>query len=93
MSEEGVHVLNILGQDYSIRATDSEGAVLAAAEKLLQKQLLESQRHFPKARSNELLVLAALNLCVPLLKQGEQLEAVQQRLAASVERITRQLQA
>jgi len=36
-------------------------------------------------------VLTALNLCAPLLEQGEQLRAAEQRLIASVERITSQL--
>lgn len=92
MKETGVRVLKILGRDYSIRASASEEAVLQQAAALLQQRVNENQQRFPAAGSQELLVLTALNLCVPLLEQGEQLRAVQERLAASVELISRQLQ-
>lgn len=93
MKGDGVRVLKILGRDYSIRAAAEEEAALQAATALLQQRIAESQQRFPKATGDELLVLTALNLCVPLLQQGELLNDVHQRLAASVERITRQLQA
>lgn len=92
MKETGVRVLKILGRDYSIRASASEEAVLQQAAALLQQRVDENQQRFPAAGSQELLVLTALNLCVPLLEQGEQLRAVQERLAASVALISRQLQ-
>ena len=92
MKETGVRVLKILGRDYSIRASASEEAVLQQAAALLQQRVEENQQRFPAAGSQELLVLTALNLCVPLLEQGEQLRAVQERLAASVALISRQLQ-
>jgi len=92
MKETGVRVLKILGRDYSVRASASEEAVLQQAAALLQQRVNENQQRFPAAGSQELLVLTALNLCVPLLEQGEQLRAVQERLAASVALITRQLQ-
>jgi len=38
-------------------------------------------------------VLTALNLCVPLLQQNEQMQDVEQRIAASVARINQQLAA
>ncbi|MCM2331739.1 MAG: cell division protein ZapA [Pseudomonas sagittaria] len=91
MKETGVRVLKILGRDYSVRASASEEAVLQQAAALLQQRVNENQQRFPAAGSQELLVLTALNLCVPLLEQGEQLRAVQERLAASVELISRQL--
>ncbi|GAB3390565.1 cell division protein ZapA [Azotobacter armeniacus] len=92
MRGNGVRVLTILGRDYSIRASASEGSVLQEAAELLQERLVESQRRFPSASKDDLLVLTALNLCVPLLQQGQQLREVEQRLAACLERITRQLQ-
>jgi cell division protein ZapA (FtsZ GTPase activity inhibitor) len=92
MKETGVRVLKILGRDYSIRASASEEAVLQQAAALLQQRVNENQLRFPAAGSQELLVLTALNLCVPLLEQDAQLRAVQERLAASVALIARQLQ-
>ncbi|TBU92816.1 cell division protein ZapA [Stutzerimonas kirkiae] len=79
-----VRVLNILGRDYSIRACAEEEVVLAQAMQLLQVRVQESQQRFPHASHQELLVMTALNLCVPLIQQ-------EQRLAASLERINRQL--
>lgn len=93
MKGSGVRVLKILGRDYPIRAGEGEASVLLEAAEMLQKRLLESKRQFPNASNDELLVLTALNLCVPLIQQERQLSEVQQRLAASIERITRQLQA
>ncbi len=92
MKENGVRVLNILGRDYSIKAPASEEPVLQQAAALLNERLSDNQQRFPGAGIHELLVLTALNLCVPLLRQDEQLREVQERLTASVERISRQLQ-
>lgn len=92
MTENVVRALKILGRDYSVRASVGEGNVLEQAIALLQERLDENQQRFPLAGSHELLVLSALNLCVPLLEQREQLRQVQERLAATAERISRQLQ-
>lgn len=92
MKGDRVRVLKILGCDYSIRASASDERVLQEAAALLQERLLESRQRFPNASKDELLVLTALNLCVPLLQQGQQLREVERRLAASIEQITRQLQ-
>lgn len=92
MSGSGVHVLTVLGRDYSIKVAPSEEAALQQAAAMLQERLEESQQRFPKAGNDELLVLTALNLCAPLLRQGEQLRDVEQRLAATAVRIARQLQ-
>ena len=91
MKEDGVRILNILGREYSIRASASEEGVLLQAAALLKERLGESQQRFPSADRHELLVLTALNLCVPLLQQGEQLREVQERLSATVELLRRQL--
>lgn len=93
MKESGVRVLNILGRDYSIKVSTSEEETLQQAASLLRERLDESQQRFPGAGGHELLVLTALNLCVPLLKQGEQLREAEQRLVATAQRIARQLQA
>lgn len=93
MKENGVRVLKILGRDYPIRATADEERALQEAADLLQERLAESRQRFPNASKDELLVLTALNLCVPLLQQGQQLREAEQRLAACIERIACQLQA
>lgn len=92
MTEKSVRFLNILGRDYSIKASASEEVVLQQAATLLNERLEENQQRYPGAGIHELLVLTALNLCVPLLRQDEQLRLVQERLAASVERIAQQVQ-
>ncbi len=92
MKENAVRILKILGRDYSIKAAADEGDVLQDAAALLQERLAENRQRFPSASKDDLLVLTALNLCVPLLKQTRQLREVEERLAASVEQITRQLQ-
>lgn len=92
MNDNGVRVLSILGRDYSIKVPASEKLALEQAAALLGERLAESQKRFPAAGNDELLVLTALNLCVPLLQQGEQLRELQSRLAGCAERIARQLQ-
>jgi len=92
MSAAGIQVLNILGREYSIRAgRRTRRRVLSDAASLLQEHLAASRRQFPDASADKLLVLTALNLCAPLLQQGEQLRAAEQRLNSSLERITSQL--
>ncbi|MBD3737836.1 MAG: cell division protein ZapA [Pseudomonas balearica] len=93
MSADGVQVLKVFGREYSFRAPPSQETLLQDAAALLQQHLAESQRQFPNATGDKLLVLTALNLCVPLLKQDEQLQSVEQRIAASLARINRQLDA
>ena len=93
MSADGVQVLKVFGREYSFRAPPSQEALLQDAAALQQQHLAESQRQFPNATGDKLLVLTALNLCVPLLKQDEQLQSVEQRIAASLARINRQLDA
>ncbi|MCF7202713.1 cell division protein ZapA [Pseudomonas oligotrophica] len=88
-----VQVLKVFGRDYSFRAPASQEATLREAAALLQRHLADSQRQFPNASGDKLLVLTALNLCVPLLQQHEQVRDAEQRIAASVARISRQLEA
>lgn len=87
MSESGVHVLDIFGQQYSIRATAAEEVALRSAAALLQQHLAESEQRYPNARSNELLVFTALNLCVPLAQQQDKDQQLQARLEALIQRL------
>lgn len=93
MTADGVQVLRVFGREYSFRAPPSQDALLQEAAALLQQHLADSQRQFPHATGDKLLVLTALNLCVPLLQQNEQMQDVEQRIAASVARISQQLAA
>ncbi|AHY43534.1 cell division protein ZapA [Stutzerimonas decontaminans] len=93
MTTDGVQVLKVFGREYSFRAPPSQDALLQEATALLQRHLADSQRQFPNATGDKLLVLTALNLCVPLLQQNEQMHDVERRIAASVARITQQLDA
>jgi cell division protein ZapA (FtsZ GTPase activity inhibitor) len=91
MTEKSVRFLNLLGRDYSIKASASEEAALLQAAAVLNERLEESEKRYPGAGIHELLVLTALNLCVPLLRQEEQLRQLQERLAACAERVAQQL--
>lgn len=86
-----VRVLNILGRDYSIRVPAEEAETLTRASQLLHAQIRESQQRFPCASSEELLVMTALNLCVPVIKQDHHLEAAEARLSDTLLRIRQQL--
>lgn len=88
-----VRVLNILGRNYSIRVPNGEEQTLARAAKLLQERVKESQLRFAQASSQEVLVMAALNLCVPLIQQEQRLEAAEVRLGDALARIRRRLDA
>ena len=93
MTADGVQVLKVFGREYSFRATPSQDTLLQEAAAMLQQRLADSQRQFPNATGDKLLVLTALNLCVPLLQQQEQMQDGEQRIAASVARISQQLEA
>lgn len=90
MTQASVRILNILGREYRIRTADSEYPLLLQASERLQQQLAEHQRLHPAAASHELLVLTALNLCLPLLEQEGLLRTTQERLEACVQRIQQQ---
>lgn len=91
MSE--IRVLNILGRDYSIRATAGEDDTLARAAQLLQAEVAQSKQRYPRASSQEMLVMTALNLCIPLLEQQQRLEAAEERLGDALQRVRGQLAA
>ena len=86
-----VRVLNILGRDYSIRVAAEEQETLTRAAQLLRAKVQESQQRFPHARSEELLVMTALNLCVPVIQQDQRLDAAEGRLNDTLQRIRQQL--
>lgn len=88
MSVSIVRVLSILGREYGIRTTAEGDQALQQAAALLETRLEEHRQRFPRAGSHELLVLTALNLCVPLLEQEQRLQTAEQRLQACIARLS-----
>jgi len=86
-----VRVLNILGRDYSIRVPAAEQETLTQATQLLRAHIQESQHRFPRAGFDELLVITALNLCVPMIQQDQRLDVAEGRLSDILLRIRQQL--
>ena len=91
MSDSCVHVLNLYGHQYSIRASEEEYAVLVQAAERLQEQLKLSEERYPHARTNELLVLTALNLCVPLAQAQTEISEAKVRLESLLMQMRSQL--
>ena len=60
---DGVNVVSILGNDYTIKAPEGEKQTLLAATVMLKAALAETKRKYPSLIGDKLLVLAALNLC------------------------------
>ena len=60
---EGIKVVSILGEDYSIKAPDGEDNTLLKAVTLLKATLATTKQKYPTLIGDKLLVLAALNLC------------------------------
>ena len=74
MSEDrdGIKVVSILGNDYSIKAPVGELQTLVSASVMLNTALADTKRKYPSLIGDKLLVLAALNLC------SQQIELKQQ---------------
>lgn len=93
INSEGVNVVSILGNDYSIKAPEGQEQALMDAVVLLKSALAETKRNYPTLIGDRLLVLAALNLCsrqVELKQQhAEELERCQQQVSATVEVISK----
>ncbi len=88
-----VRVLNILGRDYSIRVPAAEQDTMTRSAQLLHTHIQENQQRFPRASFEELLVITALNLCVPVIQQDKRLEVAEGRLSDALLRIRQQLSA
>ncbi|HEX8593230.1 MAG TPA: cell division protein ZapA [Pseudomonas sp.] len=89
----GVTVVSILGNDYSIKAPEGEEQTLLQATAMLKASLIDTKRKYPSLIGDRLLVLAALNLCsqqVELKKQHQvELERCQQQIDATVDVISK----
>ena len=95
MGRDGVNVVSILGNDYTIKAPEGEQQTLMAATVMLKAALAETKRKYPSLIGDKLLVLAALNLCsqqIELIQQHKQeLDRYQEQVSATVEVIERTL--
>jgi cell division protein ZapA (FtsZ GTPase activity inhibitor) len=92
-SRDGVTVVSILGNDYSIKAPAGEEQTLLQATAMLRASLAETKRKYPSLIGDRLLVLAALNLCsqqVELKAQHQiELDRCQQQIDATVDVISK----
>ena len=90
---DGVKVVSILGNDYSIKAPAGEEQTLLDATAMLKSALSDTKRKYPGLIGDRLLVLAALNLCsqqIELQRQHErELNRYQEQVSATVEVISK----
>ena len=95
VDRDGVNVVSILGNDYTIKAPEGEQQTLMAATVMLKAALAETKRKYPSLIGDKLLVLAALNLCskqIELqLSHKQELDRYQEQVSATVEVIERTL--
>ena len=95
LDRDGVNVVSILGNDYTIKAPEGEQQTLMAATVMLKAALAETKRKYPSLIGDKLLVLAALNLCsqqIELqLSHKQELDRYQEQVSATVDVIERTL--
>ena len=95
VDRDGVNVVSILGNDYTIKAPEGEQQTLMAATVMLKAALAETKRKYPSLIGDKLLVLAALNLCsqqIELqLSHKQELDRYQEQVSATVDGIERTL--
>lgn len=90
---DGIKVVSILGNDYSIKAPAGEENTLLDAAIMLKSALADTKRKYPTLIGDKLLVLAALNLCSQQLELKQQhkkeLDRYQEQVNATVEVISK----
>lgn len=90
---EGIKVVSILGEDYSIKAPDGEDSTLLKAVTLLKASLATTKQKYPTLIGDKLLVLAALNLCAEQIdmqqRHQQELDRYQEQVSATVEVIAK----
>ena len=90
---EGVKVVSILGETYSIKAPAGEEQTLLDAELLLKAAVADTKKKYPSLIGDRLLVLAAMNLCsqqIEMQKRHQQeLNRYQEQVSATVEVIAK----
>jgi len=90
---EGIKVVSILGEDYSIKAPEGEDATLMSAVSMLKASLATTKKKYPTLIGDKLLVLAALNLCAEQIEMQkhhqQELDRYQEQVSATVEVISK----
>lgn len=90
---EGVTVVSILGNDYSIKAPAGEEQTLVQATAMLRAALVDTKRKYPALIGDRLLVLAALNLCSQQIEMKQQhqqeLDRCREQVDATVDAISK----
>ena len=90
---DGIKVVSILGEDYSIKAPAGEEQTLLDAALMLKAALADTKKKYPTLIGDRLLVLAAMNLCsqqIDMQKRHKQeLNRYQEQVSATVEVITK----
>lgn len=90
---DGVKVVSILGEDYSIKAPAGEEQTLLDAALMLKGALAETKKRYPTLIGDKLLVLAAMNLCSKQLemqkRHQQELDRYQEQVSATVEVIAK----
>ena len=95
VDRDGVNVVSILGNDYTIKAPEGEQKTLMAATVMLKTALAETKRKYPSLIGDKLLVLAALNLCSQQIelkqRHKQEIDRYQEQVSATVDVIERTL--
>jgi len=90
---DGVKVVSILGEDYSIKAPPGEEQMLLDAALMLKAVLAETKKKYPTLIGDKLLVLTAMNLCSKQLemqkRHQQELDRYQEQVSATVEVIAK----
>ncbi|MGE7959516.1 cell division protein ZapA [Pseudomonas sp. SK3(2021)] len=90
---DGVKVVSILGEDYSIKAPAGEEQTLLDAALMLKATLAETKKKYPTLIGDRLLVLTAMNLCSQQLemqkRHQQELDRYQEQVSATVEVISK----
>ncbi|APC16344.1 cell division protein ZapA [Pseudomonas frederiksbergensis] len=90
---DGIKVVSILGEDYSIKAPAGEEQTLLDAALMLKAVLAETKKKYPTLIGDKLLVLTAMNLCSQQLdmqkRHQQELNRYQEQVSATVEVISK----
>ncbi|AXP06677.1 MULTISPECIES: cell division protein ZapA [Pseudomonas] len=93
---DGVTVISILGEDYSIKAPAGQEQALLDAAAMLKAALADTKRKYPTLIGDRLLVLAAMNLCSQQMEMQKahqaELDRYQEQVSATVEVIAKTIQ-
>jgi cell division protein ZapA len=93
VNENTTEVVSILGNHYTIKVPAGEAGTLRESVSLLKQSLSETKRLYPSLIGDQLLVLAALNLCsrqvVLSREHAQSLDRYQEQVSATVAAISR----